>query len=160
MSQTLRQNGPFGFQLANSGANSFDTDANFALLSTLLTPQYNAVSGNTPLTLLAAKIAGAQEVTVNLTAALAGAGTVTTDTAANIIAAIPVTLNGSAVGVSFRLRIINSSSGAFAWTVAGGTGVTITGTATIAQNTWREFIVTVTGAATVTLQSIGTGTFS
>ena len=43
-----------------------------------------------------------------------------------------------------------------------GTGVTVTGTATIAQNTWREFVVTVTNVGTpaVTLQNVGTGAYS
>lgn len=121
--------------------------------------QYSAVAGGTPLTLLAANMAGTSDVVANLTANLGGAGAVTTDTAANIVAAIP----GAAVGFTYKLRIINSSAGAFAWTVGGGTGVTVTGTATIAQNTWREFAVTVTalGAVpTMTLQNLGTGTFS
>ena len=41
--------------------------------------------------------------------------------------------------------------------------VTLTGTMTIATNTWREFIVTITtavGAGAMTIQSIGTGTYS
>lgn len=117
---------------------------------------YNAVSGNTPLTLTAANMAGQNEVYVNLTAALGGAGTVTTDTAANIIAQIP----NAQVGQTYKLRIINSSSGAFAWTVAGGTNVTPSGTLTIAQNTWRDFVVTIATATTVTMQSVGTGTQS
>lgn len=119
---------------------------------------YSAVAGGTPLTLLAANMAGAADVVVNLTAVLGGAGAVTSDTAANIIAAIP----GVAVGFTYKLRIINSSGGAFSWTLTGGTGVTVTGTNTMAQNTWREFSVTVTALAVpaVTLQNLGTGTFS
>jgi len=31
---------------------------------------------------------------------------------------------------------------------------------TIAQNTWRDFYVTLTSTSAATLQSIGTGTFS
>jgi hypothetical protein len=121
--------------------------------------QYSVVAGGTPLTLLAANMAGAADVIVNLTANLGGAGAVTSDTAANIVAAIA----GAAVGLTYKLRIINSSAGAFAWTLGAGAGVTVTGTATMAQNTWREFAVTVTalGAVpTVTLQNVGTGTFS
>ena len=107
--------------------------------------------------LAAAKLTGAAvDVTLALTGALAGAANATTDTAANIIAAIPLAY----VGQTYLLTIINESSGAFAWTVVAGTGVTVTGTATIAQNTWRQFMVTVASATTVTLQNVGTGTYS
>lgn len=129
-----------------------------ALTPVLAQELFSAVAGNTPLTLLAANMAGAADVVVNLTAVLAGAGAVTSDTATNIIAAIP----GAQVGLTYKLRIINSSAGAFAWTLTGGTGVTVTGTNTMAQNTWREFSVTVNNLAVpaVTLQNLGTGTFS
>lgn len=101
---------------------------------------------------------GAVAAVLAMTGALTAAATVTTDTAANIIAAIPAAQRY--VGYTYSLTIINESSGDFAWTVAGGTGVTITGTATVAQNTWREFLVTIASETTVTLQSIGTGTNS
>lgn len=104
---------------------------------------------------------GLNTVDLAMTGALAAGAIATTDTAANIIAAIPSKL--LTVGYSYQLRIINESSGAFAWTIAGGTGVTVAGTATIVQNTWRDFVVTVTGvgsSAAVTLQSAGTGTNS
>lgn len=118
---------------------------------------YTAVSGNTPATLTGAQIAGAADVTVNMTATLGGAGTLNTPTAANWIAAIP----NAQVGASYRLRIINSSGGAFAWTVtAGDVNVTLNGTMTIAQNTWRDFYVTVATATTISVQAIGTGTQS
>lgn len=101
---------------------------------------------------------GAVGVTLAMTGTLTGGATLTTDTAANIIAAIP--LAQRYVGYTYSLTLINESSAADSWTVAGGTGVTITGTATVAQNTWREFLVTIASATTVTLQSIGTGTNS
>lgn len=119
----------------------------------------SAATGNT--TLAAASLTGGQnEVDLALTGALAAAATATTDTAANITAAIPSLL--LKIGYSYKLRIINESSGAFAWTVTGGTGVTVNGTATIAQNTWRDFVATVTAVGTpaVTLQAVGTGTNS
>lgn len=110
--------------------------------------------------LTAANLTGASaDVSLALTGALAAAANATTDTAANIIAAMA----SPAVGASYKLRIINESSGAFTWTVVGGTGVTVSGVATIAQNTWREFIVTVTAVGAipaVTLQNVGTGTYS
>lgn len=118
--------------------------------------EYVAVATNTPATLTGAQMAGADVVVVRMTATLAGAGTLNTDTAANIYAAIPNPI----IGGSYILRIINTSSGNFAWTLTGGTGVTITGTATIAQNTTRDFVVTITSATAVAIQTIGVGTFS
>lgn len=118
--------------------------------------EYAAVATGTPCTLTGAQFGGAAHVVVNMTAALAGAGTLNTPTASNIVAAIP----GVVTGQTYRLRIINSSSGAFAWTLTANTGVTLNGTMTIAQNTWRDFDVTITSLTAVAVQSIGTGTFS
>ncbi len=78
----------------------------------------------------------------------AGAFTDTTDTAANIISAF----GGNAGTV--RVRIINNT--ADTQTIAGGTGVTIVGTATLATNTFRDFLITMAGS-TVTLTNIGSG---
>jgi len=109
--------------------------------------------------LTAANLTGSStSVVLAMTGALAAAANATTDTAANIVAAMA----SAGVGASYKLRVINESSGAFPWTVVGGAGVTVTGTATIAQNTWREFVVSVTAVGTpaVTLQNVGTGTYS
>lgn len=119
--------------------------------------KYGTNSATAATTLTAAQLTGGfVDVVLAMTGALAAAAVATTDTAKNIIAAIP---QGQAyVGYSYKLRVINESSGAFAWTVSGGTGVTVTGTATVAQNQWRDFIVKVTAlgsASTITLQDIG-----
>ena len=74
-----------------------------------------------------------------------------TDTAANIIAAVP----GWQVGQAYVLKIRNSSGSANTATITAGTGVTLTGTMTIAQFVQREFIVTYTAAGAVTIQSVG-----
>lgn len=116
----------------------------------------NTVSGNTPLTLTGANIAGSSDITILLTAVLAGAGTITLPTIAQTIAAIA---NG-APGLNWNLRIINASSGAFAWTVGTSTGWTLNGTMSIAQNTFRDFIINLPTATTGTLTSAGTGTYS
>lgn len=118
--------------------------------------QYTAVSTNTPATLTGAQMAGSNDVAINMTAALAGAGTLNSATAAQIVAAIP----GVQPGFSYNLRIINSSSGNFAWTLTTATGITLSGTMTMAQNTFRDFYVTVTSLTAVAIQSVGTGTFS
>lgn len=82
-----------------------------------------------------------------------GAANLTTRTAAQMIA------DGFLqVGDSYVLEITNTSGGTT--TLVGGTGVTLTGTMTMATNTTRRFNVKVTGAATITIQSTGVGTIS
>lgn len=112
--------------------------------------QYNAIATNTPATLTGAQIAGAADVTIDMTAALAGAGALNTPTAAQIVAAIP----NAQPGFAYNLRIINNSSGAFAWTLTAGSGVTLNGTMTIAQNAFRDFYVAVTSLTAVAIQNV------
>jgi len=120
---------------------------------------YNTDATNTAHVIAAAKLTGgADDVVLAMTGALAAGAVATTDTAANIIAAIPQAQRY--VGSNYKLRVINESAGAFTWTLAAGAGVTITGTATVAQNTWREYVVTMASATTITLQNVGTGTYS
>jgi hypothetical protein len=80
----------------------------------------------------------------------------TTPTAAQIVAAIPNCQTNS----SFLWIVKNTADAAETITIAGGTGVTITGTATIAQNNTKIFLVVVTdptsGSEAVTIYSIGT----
>ena len=78
-----------------------------------------------------------------------GAFTDTTDTAANIIGQI-----GYLFG-SMKIRIVNNT--ADTQTIAGGSGVTILGTATLAANTFRDFLMTMDTNNTVTLTNIGSG---
>lgn len=81
-----------------------------------------------------------------------GAAALTTRTAAQIIA--DAALSGFGVGDSWLVIITNTNAGTL--TVTAGAGVTVNGTATVAQNTGRIFVCTITGAAAVTLQSQGT----
>lgn len=79
-----------------------------------------------------------------------------TDTATNIVNAIP----GAKVNQTFPVIIANLGSGLE--TLAGGTGVTIAGTALIGSATARLYLGQVTGSAAVTLTScfgwnLGTG---
>lgn len=128
-------------QQSVGGDAAFSTAAN----TTAFTATVAQVTGN--------GIAGFDVFT--LTGTLGAGANLTTPTAAAWIAALPMLKSGT----SYTLRIVNSSSGAFAWTVVGGTGVTVTGTATIAQNTFRDFVVTVNSSAgTVTMQNVGSGT--
>lgn len=121
---------------------------------------YNTNTSTAGTTLTAANVSGAvAEVVLNMTGTLVGAANAQLPTVASLLAV----LHATTVGTSFKLRIINSSSGNFAWTVTTNTGWTLNGTMSINQNTWRDFIVTVTGvggSAAATLQSTGTGTFS
>jgi hypothetical protein len=106
----------------------------------------NATVGAT--TAAAGDLTGASNVVCNYSAV--GAANLTTRTAAQMIADA-----GLILGQTYEVEIMNSSGGTT--TLVGGTGVTITGTATMATNTARWFAVTVTGAATMTFQNLGSG---
>lgn len=119
----------------------------------------NAIAATAGAVIPAADIAGAQEAYVTRSGPTANF-TDTTDTAANIIAALPQNVqSGGALGTTWTMRIVNNSG--FTETVQGGTGVTVTGTATLATNTFRDFVVKVTSigaSAAVSLTSVGSGT--
>lgn len=118
---------------------------------------YNTNSATSGTLLTGANISGAiNEVVLALTGTLGGAANAQLPTVANLLAAIP----NPVVGYSYKLRIINLSSATFTWTITTNTTWTLNGTMTIAQNTWRDFVLTITGATTATLQSVGTGTIS
>lgn len=103
-------------------------------------------------TLAAGAITGAAFVTYRNTGATPGAQTVRT--AAQMLADFP----GAYVGMSYMLRIINTGAGTFTLTADSGPTVTITGTATITQNVFRDYVVTFNTATTATIQSVGSGT--
>lgn len=96
--------------------------------------------------------AGNMEGALDCTLATSGATAMTTRTAAQIFANIP----GAQVGMTYLLRVYNTNAGTL--TLTGGTGVTITGTATIAANVWRDYLVTINTTTTITLQNLGSGT--
>lgn len=106
-------------------------------------------SGNGTLT--GAQCAGA----ANFELTTSGATALTTATAAQMLAAMA----GAGVGTQWLLRIINTNGGTLTITADGTVTQTI-GAMTIATNTWREFEMTITGAATATMKGRGTGTFS
>lgn len=83
----------------------------------------------------------------------AGAGrSDVTPTAALIIAALP----GYAVGDSFEFTIRNDADAAETITLTAGTGVTLSGTMTIAQSNSKRFLCRVASASAVTIYSLGT----
>jgi hypothetical protein len=122
-------------------------------------------------TLVAAAMAGAR-VTYVLSS---GATALTTDTAANIIAQLQsavaaaqkANVGGFAAALgstpppgvpnlfnmSYILTIENTNAGTL--TITGGTGVTLVGTATMLTVTQRTWVVTVTGPASITMQTVG-----
>lgn len=138
---------------SSAGPVGFEIESSAAVAIPAVQQQYAAVAGNTPATLTGAQMAGANSVNVEMTAALAGAGTLNSATAAQIVAATP----NAIVGQSYKLRIINTSSGNFAWTLTTATGITLTGTMSIAQNTYRDFIVTLTSLTAVSIRNVGSG---
>lgn len=79
--------------------------------------------------------------------------------AALLVAALP----GVAVGTTFRVVVRNDAAGAFAITVLAGAGVTLSGTATIAQNNLKVFLVRFTnvspGTEAYTVYSLGSSVF-
>ncbi len=75
-----------------------------------------------------------------------------TPTAALIIAAI----TNAATGDSFEFTIRNTADANETITVTAGDSVTLSGTMTIGQNNSKRFLAVVTGAATVTIYSLGT----
>ncbi|MGN6657081.1 MAG: hypothetical protein ACTHJ9_17310 [Rhodanobacter sp.] len=127
---------------------------NLNTVNPLANEQYNTNGATSAATATAASMAGSNDCTLNMTGTLAGAANLTTATAAALIAQA----GNAPVGSSWRVRIMNTSSGNFAWTLVGGTGVTVNGTATIAQDAWRDFQVAVGANSTITMQAIGGGT--
>jgi hypothetical protein len=122
---------------------------------------YNAATNTTGFTATQQQIMAAEQTYLNLTGTLGAGAALTLPTVAAMIATLTPTQ--AQVGSTIVLRVINSSGGAFAWTVTTNTGWTLSGTQTIAQNTWRDFIVQLTNVGTTptaTVQSVGTGTQS
>lgn len=103
-------------------------------------------------TLTAAMMSGAERVFH--TSAGGSTPSLTLPAIADFLAANP----GLAIGQSMTVRFINNNSGTA--TIVTATGWTTSGTLTLATNTWREFVITRTGAATATITSVGTGTNS
>ena len=119
---------------------------------------YNTNTATDTTSLTAGNITGGwNTVTLAMTGTLGAAATGTFPTVTATVAAISPAI---VAGKSYRLRVINSSSANFAWTITGGTGWTLAGTRTVAQNTWRDFLITFTSLTAASLQSIGTGTNS
>jgi hypothetical protein len=98
---------------------------------------------------------GVSFVELDLTGNPAGPANMQMPTAAAIIAVIAGLATGAAViGHAWRLRVKNSGN-SDTWTITTNTGITLAGTMTIATATWREFLIKVTSATTVSVQNLG-----
>lgn len=117
-------------------------------------PQLNTLNQTTG-TIPANYITGGDFVVMLTTNATPG--TQTTRTAVQMAADDPTYWPGQA----YILRISNSGAGTL--TLAGGSGVSTSGTMTVATNTFREFIVqygTNAAVPTATITNIGLGTYT
>lgn len=114
-----------------------------------LNAKFTLNAGAGPLTAAVGDLTGASDVIAQYSGV--NASTLTVRTAAQMIAD-----GGYKVGQSYNLRIINTAAGTATLTTA--TGVTLTGKVAIATNTFVDYVVTITGAATMTFQSAGSGT--
>lgn len=99
-------------------------------------------------------ITGAGFVTMVTTNATPGAQLVRT--AAQMLADMP----GGAVGQSWNFRIVNTGAGTLTLTADAGATVALTGTMTVAQNKWRDFVATFTTATTATIRATAQGDYT
>ena len=103
-----------------------------------------------------ATLSAANSYNVIIRGVPAAAATYTTATAADIVAAIG---SDCAVGTTFMVVVLNASAGANTITVAGGTDVTVSGVATVAQNASKVFLGRVSnvtaGSEAITLYGLG-----
>lgn len=97
-----------------------------------------------------------------LTGTPTAAANYTTPTATQLCQLFPFVASASS-NLHYDWYVKNTSAGANTITVVGGTGVTITGTATIAQNNIKHFMVVldncVSGSQAAHIISLGTSTF-
>lgn len=106
-------------------------------------------TGTTTTTFTAGQLTGAAVTVYDSTATTPGS--IATRTATEMFGDIP----NAAVGATYILIVRNSSGSANTMTITAGTGVTLTGTMTIAQTVSRVFVVTLTSATAITIQSVG-----
>lgn len=122
-----------------------------ALGSSIIEPEAKFSTNTTTTTFAAGQLTGANYVVYTNTQGTPGS--IATRTATQMFGDD----SQARVNRSYVLRIINGQ-GTGVLTVTAGSGVTLTGTATIATNSYRDFIVTYTSATALTMQNIGGGT--
>jgi hypothetical protein len=143
--------GAFGLAMATTTPN-FTDRGQTALTVTIPAPSGIQMTNTTAAD--TATLSLAQTINAVLTATPTAAAALTTPTAAAILLAIAgAPLNQ----VAATLIIRNTSAGANTITFTAGSGVTITGTATIAQNKEATFLIIPTSATAVTFLSVASG---
>jgi|SRR5271165_909963 len=146
-------------------------------MSVLPQSQLTAITQLTATILAASIIAGSGDVYI-ASSGNATAVAFTTDTAVNIVAwlqnavaaAYKAAIAGFGAGVqppvgvpnlfnlTYTLTIVNNNTATGVITLTGGTGVTISGTNTIAVGASRSFVVTITSPTTLTITNAMSGT--
>lgn len=137
---------PYDDPAGDAQASTADGLKAFLLAST---GQYSSNAATTSFTASTGEVSGGQLSVLDLPGMLGAGANVTTPAAAALFAAVGDT--------RWVLRVLNNSAGAFAWTLLAGVGVTVTGTATVAQATWREWLATFTSPTALVLQNVGAG---
>ena len=117
----------------------------------------NTAANTTAFTMVGPQISGAAQNVLFLAGTLGAGAALTLPTVANLLLSLPANVQASPIGTSWQTRIINNGAGAFAWTVTTNTGWTLPTHVAIAQNTFVDYIIQITGAATATMTSIGSG---
>lgn len=133
----------------NTALTFFCTVAGTWITGTSVMPQsqVSVIATTGVVTLTGAQAAGANDVTIDLTGQT-GSQALNLPTPAQVVAAI----HNAYVGQTYRLRIIQRA--AFTATVTDNGASTHTGTATIAQGTCREYLVTLTSLSAVVFASL------
>lgn len=134
------------------------TDRGMLQLMTLCGSLYNTYNVAGAATIASGYLTGA--LSVFLVSTNAAPTTQTTQTAAQLYADLCAAFGIGKISINFTYDLQITNTGAGTFTLAGGTGVTVTGTATIAQNTTRQFVVQVQGPTAITITSVGVGTYS
>ena len=135
-----------------------------ALLSGAVVPQQvlnteaTAPSGGN-LSLTGADVTGATGIVgLNLTAALTAGANAILPNVTTLVAAMQADGISPVVNATYELDVYSSSSGNFTWTIAknpSGSGWTLNGAQTIAQNTMRRYFVSFQSLTAATLTSGG-----
>lgn len=123
------------------------------LITSLPPAKFSTINVTTG-TLAAGNASGAAFTSLTSTNATPGAQAMRT------VAQVLADTTGLSVGMAYVLRVTNTGAGTFTLATDGSTQFTMTGTMTVAQNTFRDFIVTISTATSGTVQSVGVGTIS
>lgn len=101
---------------------------------------------------------GSEEVWVNCTGTQSGAFAIdlpVVSGASSLVAAMQAAGLNPVAGGTFILNIMNTCGASEVGTITTATGWTLTGTMTVAQNTYRKLLVTMTSLTAFAAQSLG-----